>query len=146
MLSKTIKRHFFELSKEELYQILDLRSQVFVMEQKILYLDTDFKDQMSIHYFIMDGDRMVSYLRLIPPKIKFAEHALSRVATLKDYRGQGLARRLIKDVMKDITGQPIRISGQAYLKEYYERLGFKVVRGPYIEEDILHYEMIHPND
>ncbi len=146
MLSKTIRRHFTELSKEELYRILDLRSQVFVMEQKILYLDTDFKDQKSVHYFIMDGDRMVSYVRLIPPKIKFEEYALSRVATLKDYRGQGIARRLIEDVMAEIKGHPIRISGQAYLRKYYEKLGFKVVRGPYIEEDILHYEMLHPND
>ncbi|MFP4187336.1 MAG: GNAT family N-acetyltransferase [Acholeplasmataceae bacterium] len=146
MLSETIKRPFTELSKEELYRILDLRSRVFVMEQKILYVDTDYMDQKSVHYFIMDGERMVSYLRLIPPKVKYSEHALSRVATLKDYRGQGLARRLIEDVMADIKGQPIRISGQAYLREYYERLGFRVVRGPYIEEDIPHYEMFYAND
>ncbi len=140
-----VKKTFGELTNQELYQILDLRGKVFVMEQKILYLDTDYKDQKSVHYMIFEGNKLISYLRLVEPGYKFKEYAISRVLTEPDYRNKGLATKLIKEAMQDIKGQPIRISGQAYLKSYYEGLGFNVVKGPYIEEDILHYEMIHPN-
>jgi len=145
MYSEIVKKSFKELSSEEIYQILDLRLKVFVMEQQIMYVDTDYKDQKSIHYFIKDGDRIVSYLRLIPPHIKFDEYALSRVVTDPNYRSYGLASKLIIEALNDVKGEPIRISGQAYLKDYYEKLGFKVVKGPYLEEDILHYEMVHEN-
>ncbi len=140
-----VKKTFAELTNQELYQILDLRGKVFVMEQKILYLDTDYKDQKSVHYMIFEGNKLISYLRLVDPGYKFKEYAISRVLTDPDYRKQGLATKLIHEAMHDIKGQPIRISGQAYLKSYYEALGFRVVKGPYIEEDILHYEMIHSN-
>lgn len=145
MLSNIVKKSFKELSNQEVYQILDLRNKIFIMEQKILYLDTDYRDQKSIHYMIFEGEELVSYLRLIPPGVKFKEHALSRVMTDPKYRSQRLASKLIIEAMKDVKGFPIRISGQAYLKAYYEGLGFKVVKGPYIEEDILHYEMVHSN-
>lgn len=140
-----LKKTFNELTNEELYQILDLRLKVFVMEQEILYTDTDFKDQKSIHYMIKDKNVVVSYLRLCLPGVKYPEYALSRVVTDSKYRKQGLATKLIIESMHDIKGNPVRISGQAYLKEYYEHLGFKVVKGPYMEEDILHYEMLSSN-
>ena len=146
MYSNIIKKTFNELTQQELYDLLDLRSQVFVMEQKILYVDTDYKDQHSIHYFIKDQDKMICYLRLVEPGYKFDEYAISRVATHMNYRNLGLATKLIQASMQDVIGKPIRISGQAYLKTYYEKLGFKVVKGPYIEEDILHYQMLHQNE
>jgi ElaA protein len=145
MLSNIVKKSFKELTNQEVYQILDLRNKIFIMEQKILYLDTDYRDQKSIHYMIFDGVVLVSYLRLIPPGVKFNEYALSRVMTDPKYRSQRLASKLINEAMQDVKGFPIRISGQAYLKNYYEGLGFKVVKGPYIEEDILHYEMLNSN-
>ncbi len=115
------------------------------MEQQILYVDTDYKDVKSIHYMIKDNDQLVCYLRLIQKGVKFKEYALSRIATDPNYRGRRLASKLIKEALDDVKGDPIRISGQAYLKDYYETLGFEVVNGPYLEEDILHYEMVHPN-
>jgi len=146
MLSNIVRKSFKELTNQEIYQILDLRNKVFIMEQAILYVDTDYRDQKSVHYMIFDGEKLVSYLRLIPPGIKFQnEHALSRVVTDPEYRSQKLASKIIKEAMHDVKGFPIRISGQAYLKGYYEGLGFKVVKGPYIEEDILHYEMLNSN-
>lgn len=140
-----IKKTFDALSNQELYHIIDLRNKVFIMEQQILYLDTDYRDQPSIHYFMLDGDKMICYLRLIPPGFKFPEYAFSRVVTDPAYRSRGLARTLIMEAMNDIKGQPVRISGQAYLRDYYETFGFKVVKGPYMEEDILHFEMVHDN-
>ncbi|RJX24956.1 MAG: GNAT family N-acetyltransferase [Acholeplasma sp.] len=141
-----VKKTFNQLTNQELYQILDLRGKVFVMEQRILYLDTDYKDQKSIHYMIFEQDKLISYLRLVEPGYKFKEYAISRVLTDPLYRKKGLATKLIQEAMQDIKGLPIRISGQAYLKSYYEGLGFHVVKGPYVEEDILHYEMLSLNN
>jgi len=145
MESVILKKTFDELTNEELYQILDLRLKVFVMEQEILYTDTDFKDQKSIHYMIKDKGIIIAYLRLCLPGVKYDEYALSRIVTDPNHRKLGLATKLIIESMKDIKGHPVRISGQAYLKDYYENLGFKVVKGPYMEEDILHYEMFSIN-
>lgn len=139
------KKRFNDLSLEELYQILDLRSRVFVIEQTCIYQDIDNKDQPSIHYMIKKENQVVSYLRLLPPGVRFTEHTLSRVVTDPLYRTSGYAGILIKEALSDIKGYPVRISGQAYLKTYYESLGFKVVHGPYLEDDIPHFEMIHEN-
>lgn len=145
MFSDVIKKTFDKLTQEELYQILDLRNIVFIMEQKINYIDTDFKDQYCVHYMIKDGDQLIAYLRVVPKGKKFKEYALSRVASHPQYRGLKLGEKLVKIAMEDYRGEPFRISGQAYLKSFYERLGFEVVKGPYIEEDILHYEMLAKN-
>ena len=142
MYSDISKKPFNQLTNEEVYQILDLRLKVFVMEQQIMYVDTDYKDQKCIHYMIKDDNHIVCYLRVIPKGLKYEEYALSRVVTDPNYRSHKLATKLIKKAMEDLKGEPIRISGQAYLKAYYEGLGFKVVKGPYLEEDILHYEMV----
>jgi ElaA protein len=146
MFSDIIKKSFDELTLEELYQILDLRNIVFIMEQKINYIDTDFKDQACVHYMIKDQGKIIAYLRVVPKGKKFKEYALSRVVSHPQYRGLKLGEKLVKVAMKDYIGEPFRISGQAYLKEFYERLGFEVVKGPYIEEDILHYEMLSKNE
>lgn len=138
-----VKKAFAALTTNELYQIMDLRARVFVMEQRILYVDTDYYDQKSLHYFIKDPKgKIISYMRLIKPGVKYDEWAIGRVATDPAYRHQGLATKLVKAAIDDVKAS-IRISGQAYLKDYYERLGFDVVKGPYIEEDILHYEMLY---
>jgi len=140
------KKRFHELNVDELYQILDLRSKVFVLEQHCLYADIDFKDEMSVHYWMKDEHKIIAYLRLIPPGIRFKEHAISRVVTDSKYRHQGLAKKLIQQALDDIHGHPVRISGQAYLKHYYETFGFHVVSDLYLEDDIPHYEMLNPND
>jgi ElaA protein len=145
MQSNIVKKTFLELTHQELYQILDIRSKVFVMEQEIMYVDTDYKDQHAVHYMIKVDHQVIAYLRLVHPGYKYEEYSITRVATLKEYRNKGLATALIKEAMLDVIGNPIRISGQSYLKSYYEKLGFKVVHGPYVEEDILHYEMLHEN-
>ena len=106
MLSNIVKKTFNELSNQEIYQILDLRNKVFIMEQAILYVDTDFRDQKSVHYMIFDGEKLVSYLRLIPPGVKFQnEHALSRVVTDPEYRSQKLASKIIKEAMNLFHGK-----------------------------------------
>jgi ElaA protein len=135
-------KSFHALTHEELYQILNLRLRVFVIEQHCFYEDIDDKDQVSMHYFMKDKDKIVSYIRVIPPGYKYDEYAISRVVTDPNYRLLGLATQMIQKIMNDLK-QDIRISGQAYLKPYYESLGFEVVLGPYMEDDIPHYEMLY---
>jgi ElaA protein len=141
-----LKKTFKELTNQELYEILDLRSKVFVMEQKIMYVDTDYLDQECLHYMIYDDDILVSYLRVIPKGIKYIEYSFGRVATLYNYRKQGLSSKLIKEVIKDLKGFDIKISAQSYLKSYYEKFGFTVLEDEYLEENIPHLKMLLINN
>lgn len=125
--------------------MLDIRLDVFVTEQHIIYTDTDYKDQHSDHYLLYDHDHVVSYLRLIHPGFKYDEYSIGRVATREKDRKKGYATKLLLEAMNDILGYPIRISAQHYLKAYYERFGFKAVGEPYMEEGILHVEMLALN-
>lgn len=145
MSTRIVKKDFKDLTHQEVYDMLDLRLEVFVTEQKIIYTDTDYIDQHSIHYMIYERNRVVSYLRLIKPGFKYQEYSIGRVATKKTYRNKGLSTQLLKMAMDDIKGQPIRISAQAYLKTYYEKFGFKSMSEPYIEEGISHVEMLSLN-
>jgi ElaA protein len=140
-----IKKDYNELTKDELYLIMDIRNEVFVLEQKICYVDTDFKDQKSKHYFILENNEIISYLRVIDQNVKYEEYAISRVATKKKHRKMGYAKKLMDEAINDLKGNPIRISAQAYLKSYYESFGFHQEREPYIEEGILHIEMLLMN-
>ncbi|MFA5560453.1 MAG: GNAT family N-acetyltransferase [Acholeplasmataceae bacterium] len=134
-------KKFSELTNDELYQILNLRLEVFVTEQKILYTDTDFFDQDAVHYFIMKDQAIICYLRVIAPDVIDDYFHFGRVVTKLSERKKGYASKLIKRVLADYSDQKIVISAQAYLKEYYMRFGFKVIEGPYLEEGILHYKM-----
>lgn len=136
-------KDFADLTLDELYQIFHLRLKVFVEEQQIMYTDTDFIDQHAKHYFIIDEDKIVSYLRFIPPGILDDFHHIGRVATHQTHRHQGLATQLIKQVIEDYPDVTIIVSAQSYLKGYYEELGFKMIAGPYLEAGILHYKMKH---
>lgn len=142
---KIQKKTFDALTAQEIYHILNLRLEVFLIEQNIIYVDTDYVDQKSIHYFIEEDEKIVSYLRLIPKGYKYIEYSIGRVVTDKVYRHKGYSTMLIKAALKDVKGEQVRISGQAYLQTYYEKLGFKTVSDAYIEEGILHYEMLNDN-
>lgn len=139
------KKTFNELSAQDIYHILNLRLEVFLIEQNIIYVDTDYVDQKSIHYFIEEDDKIVSYLRLIPKGYKYIEYSIGRVVTDKVYRQKGYSTALIQAALSDVKGEKVRISGQAYLQKYYEKLGFKTVSDAYMEEGILHYEMLNDN-
>jgi len=139
------KKKFDELTSEEIYGILNLRLEVFLIEQKIFYNDTDYVDQHCIHYFTEDQGRVTSYLRLIPEGYKTNEYMIGRVVTDAKYRNKGLSSALIKEVLKDVKGHAVRLHGQAYLQDFYEGLGFKTQGEPFIEEEILHYDMLNIN-
>ncbi|BFG69153.1 GNAT family N-acetyltransferase [Sediminibacterium sp. KACHI17] len=137
---------FKELTPHELYAIMHLRSEVFVVEQNCPYLDPDGKDLSSWHLMGWDGNKLVAYARLLPAGLAFTEVSIGRVVSSPAYRGKGAGKELMTTAIKtckDLFGeQPIRIGAQLYLQKFYESLGFVQVSEMYLEDDIPHIEMI----
>lgn len=136
-----------ELSKEELYSILRLRVEVFIIEQNCPYQDIDHKDQKSLHLFGLDKNHnCVACLRLVKPGVSYDEWSIGRVATSLDVRRSGVGRFMMQKAMDYFViafdNPSIRISAQSYLEKFYSSLGFVTVSEPYLEDDIPHVEML----
>jgi len=140
-----ICKNFSDLSNEELYKILQLRSAVFVVEQNSVYLDCDGKDQHSYHLMGWHQDNLVAYARLIPPGIAYNEASIGRVVTASASRGKNIGRELmdlsIKYVRQLFNEQRITIGAQLYLKNFYRSLGFVEAGDVYLEDTIEHIKM-----
>ena len=143
------RKTFTELTNEELYGILRLRAEVFVVEQNCVYQDLDGKDQKSMHFFAVDQGEVVGCVRLMPRGLRFEEAALGRVVMKKTYRGTGLSNQLIQSAIDfaatDWREHNLRISAQAHLQKFYGRFGFRTVSDEYLEDGIKHVEMILEN-
>jgi ElaA protein len=137
---------FDELNVHELYALLRLRSEVFVVEQNCVFLDMDNKDQASLHICGWVDNRLVAYTRLVPAGVAYEEASIGRVITSPEARGTGAGRKLMEksiQLLYDAWGrQPIRLGAQVYLKKFYESLGFEQVSDIYIEDGIPHIEMV----
>ncbi len=140
-----IKR-FNELSSLEVYQILQLRSAVFVVEQNCVYHDIDGKDQKALHVLGRYGDEMVAYARLFAPGDYFAHASIGRVVISGAFRdrkwGHELMRAAIAAVAAHFGTNTIEISAQQYLKAFYEAHGFRQTSDGYLEDDIPHIRML----
>ncbi|MNZ46759.1 putative acyltransferase [compost metagenome] len=140
-------KHHSDLGKEQLYAILQLRTQVFVVEQKCAYQEVDGQDLESdtCHLMAWDGDRLVAYLRLLDPTSQGGDVVIGRVVIAADARGQGLGHELMEQALKQAgklwPDTPIYLSAQAHLQDYYGRYGFVVVGVEYLEDDIPHIGM-----
>lgn len=136
---------FDELSGPELYAILRLRQAVFVVEQRCVYLDLDDLDQAAIHLLCRDGDRLLGYLRCLPPGLHYAESSLGRIVVDPAARGRHLGRELVLRGMgynlEHWPGSDILINAQAYLRGYYSGFGFAAEGDEYDEDGILHVKM-----
>jgi len=139
-------KSFDELSKLELYTILRLRAEVFVVEQHCNYLDVDGKDLKCHHLMAWDGDNLVAYTRIVPPGLSFNETSIGRVLTNSRYRRIGagitLMEKSIEMAYQTHGKRPIRIGAQLYLKNFYEGFGFVKDSDEYLEDDIPHIEML----
>ncbi len=135
-----------ELTKDELYGLLRLRAAVFVVEQDCPYQDVDNKDQKALHVLAVENGEVIAYTRIFNPGDYFQETAIGRVVSNPKYRGLGLGQELMRKSLTFIEEknipQPIRISAQTYLKNFYENFGFKQVGIEYMEDDIPHIGMI----
>ncbi len=141
-----VLKKFEELSPAELYTILLLRSEVFVVEQQCIFLDMDNKDQHCFHLCGRDNETLVAYTRIVPPGISYTEPSIGRVVTAPSYRAKGAGKLLMEksiDHVQELYGSiPIRIGAQLYLKKFYENLGFAQSGSIYDEDGIDHIEMV----
>ena len=142
-------KKFDELTTNELYEILKLRAEVFVVEQDCPYQDLDDKDKWAYHLFLEDddGSTVIAVLRILPENIAYEDMAIGRVIVKKSHRGQGLSKvmmqKAINFIIEDLGKKRIKLSGQAYLREFYEDLGFERVSDIYLEDGIDHYEFLY---
>lgn len=138
-----IKR-FEELTTEELYEILKVRAEVFIVEQNCVYQDIDGKDKHAYHVFLKDDTGIQAYLRVIEKGVSFKEVSIGRVLTLK--RGIGLGRQIllegIKVAKEKLNADSIRIEAQTYAKGFYEQAGFRQVSEEFLEDGIPHIQML----
>lgn len=138
-------KYFQELTITELYEILQLRSEVFVVEQDCVYQDLDFKDQKSLHVFGLKNDKIVAYTRVFKPGDYFECASIGRVVVQENERKFGFGHDVMKASIKAIKNhfnvEEITISAQVYLKKFYESHGFKKVGDGYLEDGIPHIRM-----
>lgn len=139
-------KKFELLTPYQLYSILQLRNEVFVVEQNCVFQDADDKDQNSYHLMGFDNDRLVAYTRLVPPGEIYPEASVGRVVTSPKVRKSGAGRELMKQSIDEVYNlfgiRPIKIGAQLYLKKFYESLGFQQIGEVYLEDGIEHIYMI----
>lgn len=139
-----IKR-FNELSTQELYEILQVRSEVFVVEQNCVYQDVDGKDQKAIHVLGYFQDDLAAYCRLFDAGDYFEQASIGRVIVSPKHRDKKLGHELMQTAIKAVENEfgqtKITISAQLYLQKFYEGHGFVKTSETYLEDDIPHIEM-----
>jgi len=139
-------KKFDALTPYQLYAILQLRNEVFVVEQNCVFQDADDKDQNSYHLMGFDNDKLVAYTRLVPPGEIYQEPSVGRVVTSPTVRKSGAGKELMKQSIVEVYNlfgiRPIKIGAQLYLKKFYELLGFKQISEVYLEDGIEHIYMI----
>ena len=140
-----ITKSFQELNITELYEILQLRSEVFVVEQDCVYQDLDFKDQKALHIIGYKNDKIVAYTRIFKPGDYFNNSSIGRVVVAASERKYGYGHHLMKASIKAIKENYnvdlITISAQKYLKKFYESHQFIQVGEEYLEDGIPHIKM-----
>lgn len=147
-----IVKKFDDLTPYELYAILQLRNEVFAVEQNCVYPDMDNKDQASFHFMGWLNDaagknyKLVAYTRLLPPGLAYEQPSIGRVVTSPSVRRNGTGRELMRRSIQlagELFGQtPVKIGAQLYLQSFYSSLGFKQTSDIYLEDGIEHIEML----
>ena len=140
-----VTKIFSELDKDELYQILRLRSEVFVVEQDCVYQDIDNKDQIAIHLFYKKEEKIIGYTRIFKKGDYYENPSIGRVVVSKNKRGKDLGKEIMLESMKyiknNIKGEKIELSAQVYLDNFYKDLGFYSKGEEYLQDGIPHQRM-----
>lgn len=140
-------KKFSELENSELYQILELRCEVFVVEQNCAYNDVDNKDQDAYHLLLEDNKKIIAGLRILKKGVSYDQISIGRVVVSKEHRGLGIAKEMmlkaIELIENDLGEKEIKISAQAYLIDFYKSIGFVEVSQVYLEDDIPHIDMLY---
>jgi len=134
------------LNPFELYAYLQLRSEVFVVEQNCVYQDLDDKDQQSLHVFIHHHDKLVACARIVPAALAYPEISIGRVIVAAPYRkkqlGHELMRLCVAQIHSHFGEQKIVLSAQAHLQDFYKKHNFVPEGATYLEDGIPHIHMI----
>ncbi|WNH08682.1 GNAT family N-acetyltransferase [Thalassobellus suaedae] len=137
---------FSELTKLELYNLLQLRSEVFVVEQDCVYQDIDGKDIKALHVLGFKNEKIIAYTRIFKPGDYFEYASIGRVVVAKNERnfkyGYDIMKASVQAIENYFKVKKIKISAQAYLKSFYNNCGFKEIGEEYLEDDIPHIAMI----
>ncbi|MGK2863297.1 MAG: GNAT family N-acetyltransferase [Chitinophagaceae bacterium] len=143
-----ILKYFDTLTPKELYAILRLRTEVFVIEQACIFQDMDNKDPDCFHLMGWQNDILQAYTRLVPPGVSYEEPSIGRVVTSKTARRTGIGKQLMAKSIEEINRlygkSPIKLGAQCYLKSFYESFGFVPAGNVYEEDGIPHIEMVKP--
>jgi ElaA protein len=144
---KIVRKTFKELTTQELYNILQLRAQVFVVEQDCVYQDLDGKDQKSWHVMGIESNDLVAYTRIFAPGDYFENASIGRVVVNPKYRGKSFGKEIMTASINSIeelfgSDKSICISAQYYLLRFYNDLGFMQEGETYLEDGIPHIKMI----
>ena len=146
MLEISIKK-FKELTTEQLYDLLQLRSEVFVVEQDCVYQDIDGKDQKALHILGYKNEKLVAYTRVFKPNDYFKEASIGRVVVQEKERqykfGFDIMNASIDAIKTYYNETTIKISAQTYLKRFYNNLGFSEMGSEYLEDGIPHIAMLY---
>lgn len=137
------KKLFRELTVDELYELLRVRAEVFVVEQDCVYQDLDVDDQVSVHLWLTDGDKVVALCRVCPAGTHMEEVSIGRVITTE--RGKGYGKRImlegIKVAQEHFNAKRIDIEAQEYARGFYEQVGFRQSSEPFTLDGIPHIRM-----
>ena len=143
-----ILKSFSELTTDELYALLRLRNEVFIVEQNCPFPDLDGRDQQCHHLLGFDGEKgtLLAYTRLVPPGLAYGYPSIGRVVTSVEARGAGVGRELMQRSIREITQlygpHTLQISAQEYLRDFYESFGFLQSGEGYLEDGIEHIPML----
>jgi ElaA protein len=139
-------KKFDDLTPKELYAILRLRNEVFIVEQNCPYQDLDNKDLKSWHLMGMEGDQLMAYSRLLAPGISYSESSIGRIVSSPSARKTGIGKKLMVESINQVKNlfktDTIRIGAQLYLKKFYESFGFIQDGDIYPEDNIPHIIMV----
>lgn len=140
-----IIKKFDELSTFELYEILKIRSEVFIVEQNCPYNDVDGKDYKCTHIMIKENNTIAAYIRTIPPGISYETSSFGRVLVREEFRGRDLGKKIVKAAIDYLfyidKVETITIGGQYYLEKFYHSFGFETTSEIYLEDNIPHIDM-----
>jgi len=136
------ERTWSELARDELYAIVRLREQVFIVEQTCAYLDADGHDPASIHLWAAADDAILAYARIVPAGTKYPAVSIGRVIVAAAARGTGLGRALMTRAIARCGAVPIELGAQAHLEKFYGSLGFVRTGDVYDEDGIPHVDML----
>lgn len=147
-MMETVTKTFEELSIHELHNLLELRSEVFVVEQDCVYQDIDGKDPKALHVLGFVDNKIVAYTRCFPPGVYFDKAAIGRVVVAMEHRKAKLGHEIMKASMEAIkkhyNTENVKLSAQEHLRKFYETHGFQQVGEGYLEDGIPHIAMVSP--